>query len=175
MIETIAIIFSLISTWQAYKKNIWSWVTGMIGIIGYFYIFMNEKNWANVLLQIVFFIQYIYGWFRWKEDDRVITLSSSKTILKQSGLIVLIYIACYYINVIFKGNLSMLDASTTALSVVAMVLLADKKIESWLYFILADILYITLFASSNHIYSSLLYLAFLIIAIIGFFEWKKEL
>ena len=81
----------------------------------------------------------------------------------------------YYINVIFKGNLSMLDASTTALSVVAMVLLADKNIESWLYFILADILYITLFASSNHIYSSLLYLAFLIIAIIGFFEWKKEL
>ena len=147
----------------------------MIGIIGYFYIFYIDKNWANVLLQIVFAIQYIYGWIVWKKDDRVVTLSSFRTILYQIGIIVIVYIACYYINILFNGNLSILDASTTALSVVAMVLLAHKKIESWVYFIVADILYVALFISSKHIGSALLYAAFLVIAVFGLIKWKKEI
>lgn len=175
MIEAIAIIFSLISTYQAYKKNIWSWVTGMIGVIAYFIIFYQDRNWANVVLQVIFVIQYIYGWFVWKKDERVVSLSSFSTIIRQIALIILLYVVCYYLNVLLKGNLSILDATTTALSLVAMVLLAQKKIENWVYFIIADILYVILFICSKHIGSALLYLTFGILAIIAVFVWGKEI
>ena len=186
ILEFIAIVFSLISTYQAYRKSIWNWVTGMVGVIAYFFIFKQDKNWANMILQFVFAAQYIYGWIVWKQVDREISLSTSRVILKQSGLIVILYIACYYLNTLFHGELSILDATTTALSVVAMTLLAHKKLEAWYYFIVADVLYVIMFMCSKpvnvyglvmpeHIGSALLYLAFLIIAIVACYKWQKEI
>jgi len=176
MTETIAIVFSLISTYQAYKKSIWNWVTGIIGIIAYFIIFKQDKNWANMLLQVVFIIQYVYGWCVWcgKEGTEV-SLSSSLVIIKQVVAILLLCVLCYFINTLFNGSLSVLDATTTALSLVAMVLLAHKKIENWVYFIIADILYVLLFISSNHIGSCLLYAAFGILSIMALFKWGREI
>ena len=175
ILEIIAIVFSLISTYQAYRKSIWNWVTGMVGVIAYFFIFKQDRNWANMWLQIVFAIQYIYGWFVWKKDERVVSISSTKVIIRQIALIVLLYIVCYYLNTIFHGELSILDATTTALSLVAMVLLAHKKIENWVYWIIADVLYIILFISSKHIGSAFLYASFGIMAIMALVEWGKEI
>ena len=173
--EAIAIIFSFVSTWQAKQKSIWNWVTGMVGVIAYFFIFKQDKNWANMTLQTVFAIQYIYGWFVWKKDERVVSISSTKVIIRQIVLIILLYIVCYYLNTVFHGELSILDATTTALSLVAMVLLAHKKIENWVYFIIADILYIILFISSKHIGSAFLYASFGIMAIMALVEWSREI
>ena len=175
MTETIAIVFSLISTYQAYRKSIWNWVTGIIGIIAYFIIFKEDKNWANMLLQIVFIVQYVYGWLVWDKDDTKVSFSSTTIIIKQVVMIFLLCILCYFINTLFHGSLSVLDATTTALSVVAMVLLAHKKIENWVYFIIADILYVLLFISSKHIGSCLLYAAFGILSVMALFKWGREI
>ena len=186
MIETIAIIFSLISAWQAKQRNIWTWSSGIIGIVAYFFIFKTDKNYANMMLQIIFAAQSIYGFVIWKKVDRETSLSTFSSVLKQSGyiilisilkqigFIILISISCYYLNTLLKGELSLLDATTTGLSIVATILLAHKKIENWIYWIIADILYVILFISSNHIGSALLYVAFLIMAIMAFFDWKKN-
>jgi nicotinamide mononucleotide transporter len=174
MLETIAIVFSFISAWQAKQQNIYTWLSGMIGIIAYFIIFKNDKNYANTMLQIIFAIQSIYGFFCWKKVDNATALSTFSTILKQIICVILISIICYITNTIFKGELSLLDATTTGLSIVATILLAHKKTINWFYWILADILYICLFINSNHIGSAILYVLFLIMAVMALFEWSKK-
>ena len=68
----------------------------------------------------------------------------------------------------------MLDSITTSLSLTAMLLLARRKVENWLYWIVADIIYIPLFIYKGLYITSLQYVVFLYLAIRGYDEWKKE-
>ena len=56
-----------------------------------------------------------------------------------------------------------------------MFLLARRKLENWIYWIAADIIYIPLFAYKELYITSIQYLIFLILAVYGFIEWKKEI
>jgi nicotinamide mononucleotide transporter len=68
-----------------------------------------------------------------------------------------------------------LDSITTALSLTAMLLLARRKLENWIFWILADIIYIPLFIYKGLYITSVQYFIFLILAISGYFEWKRNL
>ena len=68
-----------------------------------------------------------------------------------------------------------LDSITTALSLTAMLLLARRKIENWIYWIIADIIYIPLFIYKELYITSFQYFVFLALAISGYMEWKKNL
>ena len=72
------------------------------------------------------------------------------------------------------SDVVMLDSITTSLSLTAMLLLARRKVENWLYWIVADIIYIPLFIYKGLYITSLQYVVFLYLAIRGYDEWKKE-
>ena len=72
------------------------------------------------------------------------------------------------------SDVVMLDSITTSLSLTAMLLLARRKVENWLYWIIADIIYIPLFIYKGLYITSLQYVVFLYLAIRGYDEWKKE-
>ena len=72
------------------------------------------------------------------------------------------------------SDVVMLDSITTSLSLTAMLLLARRKVENWLYWIIADIIYIPLFIYKGLYITSLQYVVFLYLAIKGYDEWKKE-
>ena len=56
-----------------------------------------------------------------------------------------------------------------------MWLMANKKIESWMFWIIGDIITIPLYSYRGLGILSLQYLIFLILAIQGYYEWKKTL
>ena len=68
-----------------------------------------------------------------------------------------------------------LDSITTALSLTAMLLLARRKLENWIFWIVADIIYIPLFIYKGLYITSGQYFVFLILAISGYFEWKRDI
>jgi nicotinamide mononucleotide transporter len=68
-----------------------------------------------------------------------------------------------------------LDSITTALSLTGMLLLARRKLENWIYWIIADIIYIPLYMYKELYPTSLQFFIFLILAILGYRNWKKEL
>ena len=68
-----------------------------------------------------------------------------------------------------------LDSITTALSLTGMLLLARRKLENWIYWIIADIIYIPLYIYKELYPTSLQFFIFLILAILGYRNWKKEL
>lgn len=176
MIEWVAVISSLLCVWLTTKRNIWCWPIGIIGIIFYAILFHEKSDWANFILQFIFLGQSIMGWINWKNYTDINTTSLSiKDKLKVSVIGLLLLIPVYYFTINFNGNLPLLDSITTVLSLLGMFLLARNKVDSWYCWILADILYISFFLQNKLPVSAGLYLVFLILAIYGWWSWKKNL
>ena len=173
LIEIIAVIFSLISVVYTVKKNIWSWISGIIGIVFYGIIFYQTKIYSNLFLQFLFIGQSIYGIYNWKEntDDGELKVETSKDKIKILLNTIFIFLLLRFV---FRGNYKDMDAMTTSLSIVAMYLLSKRKIENWILWIIADIIYIYMFFIQGLYLSSLLYLVFLILCIIGYKKWSNK-
>jgi nicotinamide mononucleotide transporter len=67
------------------------------------------------------------------------------------------------------------DAVTTALSIVATWMLARKKIEHWLVWVLVDSISIGLFIVKELYPTTILFFVYTILAVYGYYEWRKEL
>ncbi len=179
MIEIIAVIFSLISVWLTSKSNIWCWPTGIIGILFYFILFYQNSEYCNMLLQFTFLSQSIGRWINWnKEENLQVSLyNRDLSISKYFYLLIKITqlsVIYYFISYAFNGQSILLDSITTGLSIMAMFLLSTKKLESWILWIIADVLYIPLFIHSGHYLSAGMYFVFLCLSINGFKNWKKQ-
>ncbi len=68
-----------------------------------------------------------------------------------------------------------IDTFTTGIFFAAMWLMANKKLENWTLWIIGDILSVPLYFIKGYGFTGLQYAIFLILAIMGYFEWKKQL
>jgi len=137
-------------------------------VIGFMIIFYQTKDWGNFFLQFVFLFQSIKGWLNWNENELKITNWSLNDKI-------LISILSPIILTLFYTNLELLDSVTTTLSLIGLYLLTNKRLQSWFFWIIADLLYIILFYQNQLYLSSGLYFIFLILATYGFINWKKEI
>jgi nicotinamide mononucleotide transporter len=81
----------------------------------------------------------------------------------------------YYFFDKFTHWTAYVDTLTTALFFVGMWLMAKRKIENWLLWIVADIISVPLYFYKGLTFSSIQFLLFTIIAILGYIEWRKFL
>lgn len=176
IIEIIAVVFSLLSVILTIKNNIWCWPVGIIGIASYYILFAQNAIWGNTILQIVFLLQSIIGWYNWNKESKY-PISWMKNGSREAiiGITILLSVSIYTMIDNKNGVVPILDSITTTLSLVAMVLMSYRKIESWIFWILADLLYMAFFFSIGLYLSTFVYLVFLILAIIGLREWNMSL
>ena len=156
LIEIIAVIFSLLSVIFAVRNNVLTWPFAIIGVTFYGILFYQNHIWGNMFLQIPFLIQSIYGWSKWEviEDTKVEWLQKhDRNILAISSFLLTIFIT--YILIINGDKSPYFDGITTSFSLIAMTLLAKKKIDTWLYWIIADILFIIFFLNEEQYLSSI--------------------
>ena len=96
-----------------------------------------------------------------------------------SLLFLLCIISTIGIGTFFRYNtdasLPYVDALTTSMSLIAQWMIARKKIENWLLWIVADVIYVGMYVFKHLYLTSLLYFIFIILAIIGWQQWKKDL
>ena len=128
-----------------------------------------------MLLQTLFIVQSIFGWYNWNKPSKYpikwLSGGSKESVLGITGLLIVLF------SIIIKnkgGHSPYLDGTTTALSVVAMLLMAYRKIESWILWIIADIIFIIFFYINELYLSSGIYSVFLILAILGLFEFRSR-
>lgn len=175
MNEIIASGFSLISVWLTIRRSVWCWPIGIIGITAFFLLFYKSGDWCNMILQVLFVLQSIYGWYWWNDNKEVPVDRMSKfRLLNTIELTGIIFIICYSLSYFFNGSLILLDSITTSLSIMGMMLMGYKILESWFFWIIADVFYIILFYYQHNYYSSVTYFIFLCLAINGYLTWKKN-
>ena len=179
MIEFFAVIFTIISVYLSMKNNIHNWWTGIIAIGFYAVLFYQTGLYANLILQSVFMYQSIKGWYLWSDTKnkpavQVESLTTNELHFYNSILLPIYFIILYFLINWFNPTAQLSDSITSALSLLANTLLMNRKLQTWYYWILADIIYVPLFISQSLYMSAGLYFIFLIMATKGLINWKKE-
>lgn len=186
-IELVATIFGLLSVYYATQVNVMTWPAGIVNEWGFFFLFYQVNLYADMFLQMVFFVITIYGWYVWrhrKEDGELVRIKLPWLII----LIGLILIASALLNVFVK-NLHVLfpvifpqeashpfaDSFVSLTSIVAILLMAKKVVEAWILWIIVDITSIGLFASREIYIVATEYVIFLLMAIYGYYMWRKKI
>lgn len=174
-IEVVAVITGLLSVWFSKKINILVYPVGIISVLLYVYIFYKNGLFANAIINFLYFVVSVYGWYHWKhpknEEELPVTFLNKKHILILIGSFAFLLILLNIIKLDFNH---ILDYSTSFLGLCGMYLTARKKVENWICYLIADIVLIPL-CIYNHLYfSSFQYLIFSIIAVLGLITWNKE-
>ncbi|MBC34934.1 MAG: nicotinamide mononucleotide transporter [Bacteroidetes bacterium] len=181
ILEVIAVIFGLLSVWYSKKVNILVYPTGIISVVIYVYICLGAKLYADMGINFVYFVMSIYGWYMWTRKDqnrkvRPISMCTKKEHLINIGMFVFFFLGLSYILTNFTdSNVPIWDSLTTAIFIVGMWLMAMKKVENWLLWIVGDIISIPLYFYKGLVLTSLQFTIFLVIAIAGYYAWKAKL
>jgi nicotinamide mononucleotide transporter len=179
-LEITAVLFGIISVLFARKNNILVYPTGLISTLIFIYILYNFKLYGEFIINIYYSVMSILGWYLWSrrnngQEEFPISIMNSKE-YKISSLIftvTLLFIALvYHFFDKFTDLTAYVDAFTTALFFVGMWLMAKRKIENWIVWIIADIISVPLYFYKGLTVSSLQFIVFTIIAILGYKEWK---
>jgi nicotinamide mononucleotide transporter len=173
-LEIIAMLFGLVCIFLYTKQNIWAWPVGIIGIIGYFTIFLISGLTGQMILQALFFIQSLYGWYIWKFSKQKEDLTPTYLNWKQRILAIIgIGIGTLLFYFLGIGALPFLDGFGASLSIVAVYLLAKKKIETWYLWAISNIVLISICVLSGLYISIGFYSIAMILNIKGIREWKQ--
>ena len=177
MLEFIAVVFGLLSVWYASNNNIRVFPTGIISVTIYMFITYSAKLYADTGINFYYLLMSIYGWIVWgsknKKIKKEVNKCSQSELILSILLTVVFYTIIYYLLKLSDSDVPIIDSITTALSLVAMFLMARRKIENWIYWIIADIIYIPLYLYKELPLTSFQFFIFLIIAISGYLSWKK--
>jgi nicotinamide mononucleotide transporter len=180
-LEAVAVIFGLSSVWFAKKENILVYPTGIINVLIYVYICLHVKLYADMSINAFYFVMSVYGWYKWTRKDArqhvrpIAKASRNENLLGMAGTLVFFIIIYYILKNFTDSTVPYWDAFTTALFIIGMWMMALKKIENWLYWIVGDLLVIPLFAYKGLVLTSVQYIIFLALAVSGYLEWRRKL
>jgi len=187
-IEFIGTLLGLVSVWQATRLNIFTWPTGIVNQIAFFFLFYQVQLYSDMLLQVYFTGLCIYGWIHWKRrpdaQEIVVSRLGEKQRLFWTLGIVGVVIAwgtfMAHIHTFFPAIFPQaaaypyMDAATAVTSIAACFLMARKIVEAWVLWILVDIVSIVLYALKGVYFVTGEYCIFLGMASYGLFGWMKE-
>ena len=177
--EWLAVASSLLYVILITYKVLAAWIFAALSSVLYIYLCYSNRLYLESILQVFYFGMAIYGWFMWTSDDDTKDVTVIQWPLKYhlyniliSGALMLLfgYIFDQYSN---QAN-PYLDAFTTIFSLMATFMVAKKVLENWIYWIIIDAFSVYLFASRGLYMTSVLFILYTLIAMFGYFSWKKQ-
>ncbi|MCX6233273.1 MAG: nicotinamide riboside transporter PnuC [Bacteroidetes bacterium] len=180
-LEIFAVLFGVLSVWYARKENILVYPTGIVNVLIYVYLSFKAGLYALMGINGFYFIMSVYGWYIWTRKDenkKVLSISSCNLTYHLINMISLTgsFLILRFVLIKFTDStVPTLDSLTTAIFIVSMWLMARKKIENWIGWIIGDVICIPLYASKGLVFTSVQYIIFLVLAIMGYMEWRKKI
>ena len=178
--EALGFATGAVCVWLVTKSNIWNWPVGLANNLFFAVLFWKARLFADFGLQGIYLILGIYGWWEWlrggENHTRLAISRSSRS--EWIGIAVFLVLGTWGLREILQavnGSAPLWDAVTTALSLAAQYLLCRKRIENWFFWIAADVIYVPLYLSKQLPLTALLYGGFLVLCVIGWRRWRKEL
>ena len=163
------------------KQNIWTWPIGIAYTLASLYIFFTAKLYADFALHVFFLFMSFYGWYYWlqgnsRSDSELPVSRESKKVLAYSIIICVlaIILASNLFTIYTDAELPYWDNTTSILSVLAIWLQSRKKIESWVFWLIIDILSVGIYFYKDLYLYSLLYSIYVAMAFFGYATWLKS-
>lgn len=186
-IELIGTLFGLISVYYASRANVLTWPTGIVNEIALFVLFFQVQLYADMLLQVFFLVVTVFGWYNWRNKTAELPVTRmSRPMTGIYGVALLfgtigvgftiqrfhIWMPQYFP---LPTTYPFADSFVMMASVLATFLLAKKRIETWVLWIVVDIVSVILYLIKEIYFLSLEYVVFLGLATFGLLQWRKQL
>ena len=177
-VEYTAVVFGVVYVLLAAKGNIWCWLAGIISSAIYIYINLVSNLFQDAILQTYYVFAGLYGWYLWQNNSLqadsfyVVSLSRMQHVKIIGAGILLVPILGFLFSKL-GNSLSYLDSAVTVFSFIATYITAKKILESWLYFIVIDIVAAVMYYINHLELTSGLYLFYTFAAMYGYYEWRK--
>ena len=180
-LELIAVFFGLLSVWFSKNNNVLVYPTGIINTSIFVYLLIKWELLGDMIINVYYFLMSIYGWYYWTRKSHNHEYTPITKIKEADIKIILIIIisSTLFVSYLYSffdkwsGLVSYIDILTTAIFFVGMWLMARRKIESWFFWILGDVISVPLYFVKGLAFSSFQYLIFTLIAVAGYYKWKS--
>lgn len=179
-LEWLAVAISALSVWLTVIRTPWCWPIGLVGVVLYGWLFFGVRLYSDALLQGVFAVLQLYGWWQWtrggqRHDGRQVSS------LGRHGL--LLGLACGAAGALALGMVMAsftdaeqpgLDAALAAFSLVAQAWMARKYLQCWPLWLAIDVVYVGLYLVKDLNLTALLYAGFVVLAAMGWRQWRAD-
>jgi nicotinamide mononucleotide transporter len=176
-LEIAAVAFILANVWLAVKENIWTWPTGIVGVVLYLVVNWRAHLYANALLQVFYFVLSVHGWYEWlhggkNKSERQVSNATRRIWLATLAGGAILTLPMWLI-LRHSGSSPLMDAGTTAYSVVGQFLLNYKITENWVVWAVVDIVYVVIYIQQSLYLTAALYALFVILCVKGWIDWRR--
>ena len=179
-LEIIAVFFGFLSVWFSKNNNILVFPTGLINTSIFVYLLFKWSLLGDMLINAYYFIMSIYGWYFWLKGTNNTVSPISKVSNTDIRIVVLLFISSSaFVSLVYTSFdkwetiVSYIDILTTAIFFAAMWLMAKRKVESWIFWIVGNIISVPLYLHKGLAFTSIQYFIFTVIAIAGYIKWKE--
>lgn len=176
-LEWLAVAISALSVWLTVIRTPWCWPVGLLGVTLYAGLFFTVKLYSDALLQVIFAVLQVYGWWQW---TRAGSAQHGRQVSVLGGRGIALSLAAGATAAVALGTLMAhftdaeqpwLDAALTAFSLVAQVWMARKYVQCWPLWLVIDVVYVGLYVSKALDLTAALYGVFVVLAALGWRQW----
>ncbi|MDV9190000.1 nicotinamide riboside transporter PnuC [Streptomyces sp. SR27] len=168
--------------WLVARQHLANWPIGIANNLFFVLLFTQAGLYADAGLQIVFITLAAYGWWTWTHgggpgSDALPVRRTTRTEwtwLLAAGVVGTLALTLL-LDRVTDSTVPFWDALTTALSLMATYGQCRKRLESWWLWIAADLVYVPLYAYKELYLTSLLYVGFMTLCVLGLRGWTKDL
>ena len=204
VLELIAVVFGVASVLLASRTNILVFPIGLVSTAIFVYLLWKWQLFGDMFINAYYTVMSLYGWINWsknKKNQSIETHESNNVriehlhagdvpILSALAVGTMSFVALiYYFRPVINNGFSFdgavlgvhlftwvdyIDMLTTALFLMAMWLMARRKIEHWILWIIADAISVPLYFYKGFTFTALQYVVFTLIAIWAYYEWQRR-
>ena len=180
-LEIFAVFFGFLSVWFSKNNNVLVFPTGLINTSIFVYLLFKWELLGDMIINAYYFVVSIYGWYYWtrKNSNNDYTPISKVNYNDQKIILVISILSAIFVSLMYtvfnkwSGLVSYIDILTTSIFFAGMWLMARRKIESWIFWIIGDIISTPLYLYKGLTFTSFQYFIFTFIAIAGYYKWKS--
>lgn len=179
-LEPVAVATGIVSVYLSVKQKIWSWPTALVNVSLYFVVFRESKLYADMALQVIYFVLSLYGWYEWlyggenRSELRVSRATPTMAVTLSAIAVVGVAVLGTLFSRFTDAALPYVDSATSTTSLVAQWMMTRKVLENWAVWIAVDVVYVGMFIYKHLYLTSGLYAGFLVLAVLGHVQWRRS-
>lgn len=184
-LEMTAVVFAMAYLLLAVRENVLCWLFAFLSTAIYTVLFWDVSLLMESALNVYYMAMAVYGWYQWTRggsngDDRphaltVRSMSGAQHAMVITAIAALSFASGYLLSEHSSAVWPYVDSFTTWASVITTYLVACKYLQNWLYWVVIDAVSVPLYIDRGLNLTALLFVAYVVIAVVGYFKWREHL
>lgn len=180
-IEFLGSVFGVLGVWMSTRQNILCWPVGLLNVLLYIYVFYCSKLYADFGLQFFYLIMTLYGWYNWKyggSNHSVLPVcnAGARKLIIYTFILAVSFVAIGYLLATYTdAAFPYWDSFVGVGGIIGTYMQAKKQIENWILWIIIDANCVAIYFIKDLMPTVILYFIFVVLAFIGYMQWKKDL